>query len=57
MLAGVAWWAIGTRLLRVTRVESGYAWIKGAHPDYLTCLSPWPGSTDQRIEPKASALD
>jgi len=58
MLAGVAWWAIGTRLLRVTRVESEYAWVKGAHPDYLMCLPPWTGSPDRRVERKAaSALD
>ena len=51
MLGAMAWWALGTRLLRVTRMESGYAWIKGAHPDYLACLPTWVGPPNKRFEP------
>jgi hypothetical protein len=34
---------LGARLVRVTRLEEGYVWIAGVHPDYLASLPEWTG--------------
>jgi hypothetical protein len=33
----------GVKLVTPTRIEDGYVWIAGVHPDYLALLPEWPG--------------
>ena len=34
-------WIFGSRLIGVVRIEGGYAWIRGANPDFLMGLPSW----------------
>lgn len=34
---------VGARIIWARRIEHGYVWIAGVHPDYLASLPEWPG--------------
>lgn len=43
MIAAIPVFPLRARIVWPTRIEHGYVWLGGVHPDYLARLPEWPG--------------